>query len=160
VISVEGQAAFNGAQSGGKQVSLADLIVMGGCAAIEEAARRAGHAVKVPFAPGRTDASQEQTDVDAFAVLEPLADGFRNYVRSDVAAPAEELLVDRAQLMELTAPKMTLLIGAMRALNASVGQSKHGVFTSAPETLTNRFFVNLLDMNTVWIEAKTGNTNA
>jgi catalase-peroxidase len=141
---------FNGAQSGGKKVSLADLIVLGGCAAVEEAAKRAGHAVKIPFSPGRTDASQEQTDVDSFAVLEPTADGFRNYLRRGHQRPAEELLVDRAQLLTLTAPEMTVLVGGMRALNANFGQSKHGVFTHRPGTLTNDFFVNLVDMSTKW----------
>ena len=134
----------------GKKVSLADLIVLGGCAAVEEAAKKAGHKVVVPFAPGRMDASQEQTDVVSFAVLEPVADGFRNYQRKGLQVPAEELLVDRAQLLTLTAPEMTVLIGGMRALNANVGQSKHGVFTKRPETLTNDFFVNLLDMGTEW----------
>jgi catalase-peroxidase len=146
---------FNGAQSGGKKVSLADLIVLGGCAAVEEAAKRAGHEVKVPFAPGRTDASQEQTDVDSFAVLEPTADGFRNYQRKGRQRAAEELLVDRAQLLTLTAPEMTVLVGGMRALNANFGQSPYGVFTSRPETLTNDFFVNLLDMNTKWQASST-----
>ena len=146
---------FNGAQSGGKKVSLADLIVLGGCAAVEEAAQRAGHEVKVPFTPGRTDASQEQTDVDAFAVLEPTADGFRNYQRKGRQRAAEELLVDRAQLLTLTAPEMAVLVGGMRALNTNFGQSKHGVFTSRPETLTNDFFVNLLDMNTKWQKSAT-----
>jgi catalase-peroxidase len=146
---------FNGAQSGGKKVSLADLIVLGGCAAVEEAAQRAGHEVKVPFTPGRTDASQEQTDVDAFAVLEPTADGFRNYQRKGRQRAAEELLVDRAQLLTLTAPEMAVLVGGMRALNTNFGQSKHGVFTSRPETLTNDFFVNLLDMNTKWQASST-----
>ena len=144
------QKEFNASQSGGKKVSLADLIVLGGCAAVEEAAKKAGHDVKVPFSPGRTDASQEQTDVHSFAVLEPVADGFRNYLRNGQQRPAEELLVDRAQLLTLTAPEMTVLIGGMRALNANFGQSKHGVFTNRPETLTNDFFVNLLDMNTKW----------
>jgi catalase-peroxidase len=144
------QKDFNGAQSGGKKVSLADVIVLGGCAAVEEAAKKAGHDVKVPFSPGRMDASQEQTDVVSFAVLEPAADGFRNYQRKGLQVPAEELLVDRAQLMTLTAPEMTVLIGGMRALNANVGQSRHGVFTKRPETLTNDFFVNLLDMGTEW----------
>ena len=144
------QKDFNGAGSGGKKVSLADLIVLGGCAAVEEAAKKAGHTVKVPFAPGRMDASQEQTDVVSFAVLEPAADGFRNYQRKGLHIPAEELLVDRAQLLTLTAPEMTVLIGGMRALNANVGQSRHGVFTKRPETLTNDFFVNLLDMGTEW----------
>ena len=144
------QKDFNSSQSGGKKVSLADLIVLGGCAAVEEAAKKAGHDVKVPFSPGRTDASQEQTDVHSFAVLEPTADGFRNYLRNGQPEPAEELLVDRAQLLTLTAPEMTVLVGGMRALNANFGQSKHGVFTKRPETLTNDFFVNLLDMNTKW----------
>jgi len=124
--------------------------VLGGCAAVEEAAKRAGHNVKVPFAPGRTDASQKQTDVASFAVLEPAADGFRNYLRNGHSISAEERLVDRAQLLTLTAPEMTVLIGGLRALNANFGQSKHGVFTKKPETLTNDFFVNLLDMGTEW----------
>ena len=142
---------FNGAQSGGKKkVSLADLIVLGGCAAVEAAAKKAGHNVKVPFSPGRTDASQEQTDVHAFAVLEPTADGFRNYIRKGQEGSAAEMLVDRANLMTLTAPEMTVLIGGMRALGANFGQSKHGVFTKRRETLTNDFFVNLLDMKTKW----------
>jgi catalase-peroxidase len=141
---------FNGAQKGGKKVSLADLIVLGGCAAVEEAARKAGLEVTVPFAPGRTDASQEQTDVESFGVLEPAADGFRNYVRAGEKAPGEALLLDRAQLMTLTAPEMTVLIGGMRALNANFGESRHGVFTDTPGTLTNDFFVNLLDMRTEW----------
>jgi catalase-peroxidase len=144
------QKDFNGSQSGGKKISLADLIVLGGDVAIEEAAKKAGHDVKIPFSPGRTDASQEQTDVHAFAPLEPVADGFRNYLRSGQPLAAEELLVDRAQLLRLTAPEMTVLIGGLRALNANVGQSKHGVFTNRPETLTNDFFVNLLDMKTKW----------
>ena len=144
------QQDFNGTKPGGKKVSLADLIVLGGCAAVEAAAKKAGQNVKVPFAPGRMDASQEQTDVVSFAVLEPIADGFRNYQRKGLQVPAEELLVDRAQLLALTAPEMTVLIGGMRALNANVGQSKHGVFTKRPETLTNDFFVNLLDMGTEW----------
>jgi catalase-peroxidase len=144
------QKDFNSSQSGGKNVSLADLIVLGGCAAVEEATKKAGHDVKVPFSPGRMDASQEQTDVNSFAVLEPAADGFRNYLRRGHQRPAEELLVDRAQLLTLTAPEMTVLVGGMRALNANFGQSKHGVFTNRPETLTNDFFVNLLDMNTKW----------
>jgi catalase-peroxidase len=126
------------------------VIVLGGCAAVEEAAKKAGHNVKVNFSPGRTDASQEQTDVHSFAVMEPAADAFRNYVRSGERRPAEEMLLDRAQLLKLTAPEMTVLIGGMRALNANVGQSKHGVFTSRPGTLTNDFFVNLLDMKTKW----------
>ena len=133
----------------------ADLIVLGGCAAVEAAARKAGAEVKVPFAPGRTDASQEQTDVAAFAMLEPAADGFRNYVRKGLEASVAERLVDKAQLLTLTAPEMTVLIGGLRALNANVGQSKHGVFTQRPETLTNDFFVNLLDMNTQWQKSAT-----
>jgi catalase-peroxidase len=144
------QKEFNSAQSGGKKVSLADVIVLGGCAAVEEAAKKAGHDVKVPFAPGRTDASQEQTDVHSAGYLEPAADGFRNYVRGAPPLPVEELLVDRAQLLTLTAPEMTALVGGLRVLNANVGQSKHGVFTKRPETLTNDFFVNLLDMSTKW----------
>src|SRR5271157_3154216 len=146
---------FNGARSGGKKVSLADLIVLGGCAAVEEAAKKAGHDVKVPFSPGRTDASQEQTDVHSFAVLEPTADGFRNYLRNGDLRSAEERLVDRAQLLTLTAPEMTVLVGGLRALNANFGQSQHGVFTHRPETLTNDFFVNLLDMNTKWQPSST-----
>ena len=149
------QGAFNSAQSGGKKVSLADLIVLGGCAAVEAAARKGGHDVKVPFAPGRMDASQEQTDVHSFAVLEPVADGFRNYVRKGLEASAAELLLDKAQLLTLTAPEMTVLIGGLRALNANVGQSRHGVFTKLPETLTNDFFVNLLDMKTAWQKSAT-----
>jgi catalase-peroxidase len=144
------QKEFNSSQSGGKKVSLADLIVLGGCAAVEEAAKKAGHNVKVPFSPGRTDASQEWTDVESFAVLEPAADGFINYLRKGQQITAEELLMDRAQLLNLTAPEMTVLVGGMRALNTNFGQSKHGVFTKRPETLTNDFFVNLLDMNTKW----------
>ncbi|HET6449938.1 MAG TPA: catalase/peroxidase HPI, partial [Spirochaetia bacterium] len=144
------QTEFNGSQSGGKKVSLADLVVLGGCAAVEEAAKKAGHSVKVPFTPGRMDASAEQTDAASFAVLEPVADGFRNYQKKGLNVPAEELLVDKAQLLTLTAPEMTVLVGGMRALNANVGQSRHGVFTSRPETLTNDFFVNLLDMGTEW----------
>jgi len=149
------QAAFNSAHSGGKQVSLADLIVLGGCAAVEEAAKKAGCDVNVPFAPGRMDASQEQTDVESFAVLEPKADGFRNYIRKEYAGSAAELLVDRANLLTLTAPEMTVLIGGLRALNANFGQSKHGVFTKRPGTLTNDFFVNLLDMKTKWQKSTT-----
>ncbi|NIM49742.1 MAG: catalase-peroxidase, partial [Gemmatimonadales bacterium] len=133
----------------------ADMIVLGGCAAVEQAAKNAGHDVEVPFAPGRTDALQEQTDVDSFAVLEPTADGFRNYLRDGHSIPAEELLVDRAHLLTLTAPEMTVLVGGMRVLNANVGGSKHGVFTERPETLTNDFFVNLLDMNTKWQASST-----
>ena len=149
------QAAFNSAHSGGKQVSLADLIVLGGCAAVEEAAKKAGCDVNVPFAPGRMDASQEQTDVESFAVLEPKADGFRNYIRKEYAGSAAELLVDRANLLTLTAPEMTVLIGGLRALNANFGQSEHGVFTKRPGTLTNDFFVNLLDMKTKWEKSTT-----
>jgi catalase-peroxidase len=144
------QQDFNGAQSLGKKISLADLIVLGGCAAVEAAAKTAGHDVNVPFSPGRMDASQEQTDLDSFAVLEPMADGFRNYVRKGLEGSAAELLVDKAQLLRLTAPEMTVLIGGLRALNANVGQSRHGVFTQRPGTLTNDFFVNLLDMRTKW----------
>ncbi len=144
------QKEFNIAQKNGKMVSLADLIVMGGCAAIEKAAKNAGHEVKVPFAPGRTDASQEKTDAESFAVLEPKADGFRNYKNPKYAARAEEMLVDKAQLLTLTAPEMTVLVGGMRVLNANFDQSQHGVFTKRPETLTNDFFVNLLDFNTQW----------
>src|SRR5579864_8104599 len=144
------QKDFNSQQSGKKKVSLADLIVLGGCAAVEDAAKKAGHDVKVPFSPGRTDASQQWTDVESFAVLEPAADRFINYLRNGQQRPAEELLVDRAQLLTLTAPEMTVLVGGMRALNANFGQSKHGVFTKRPETLTNDFFVNLLDMGTKW----------
>ena len=144
------KAQFNSAQSGGKKVSLADLIVLGGCAGVEQAAKNAGHEVTVPFTPGRMDASQEQTDVESFAVLEPVADGFRNYLKTKFTVSAEELLVDRAQLLTLTAPEMTVLIGGMRVLNANFGQSQHGVFTKRPETLTNDFFVNLLDMGTTW----------
>jgi catalase-peroxidase len=144
------QKTFNDAQSGDKQVSLADLIVLGGCAGVEQAAKHAGYEVIVPFTPGRTDASQAQTDVDSFAVLEPVADGFRNYLKAKYAVRPEDLLVDRAQLLTLTAPEMTALVGGMRVLNANFGQSQHGVFTEHPETLTNDFFVNLLDMSTVW----------
>ncbi len=144
------QKDFNSAASGGKKVSLADVIVLGGCAGVEQAAKNAGHDVTVPFTPGRTDASQEQTDVEAFAVLEPAADGFRNYLRTKFTVSAEELLVDRAQLLTLTAPEMTVLVGGMRVLNANFGQSQHGVFTQRPETLTNDFFANLLDMGTEW----------
>ncbi|RJP18144.1 MAG: catalase/peroxidase HPI [Candidatus Abyssobacteria bacterium SURF_5] len=144
------QKKFNSEQAGEKKISLADLIILGGCAAVEQAAKNAGYDVTVPFTPGRTDASQEQTDVEAFAVLEPVADGFRNYLKAKYAVSAEELLVDRAQLLTLTAPEMTVLIGGMRVLNANFGQSRHGVFTKRPETLTNDFFVNLLDMSTMW----------
>jgi catalase-peroxidase len=144
------QKAFNDSQSGGKKVSLADLIVLGGAAAIEKAAQDAGHNVTVPFTPGRTDATQEQTDVKSFAALEPAADGFRNYLRNKYAITAEELLVDKAQLLTLTAPEMTVLVGGMRVLNANFGGSPHGIFTKRPGTLTNDFFVNLLDMGTEW----------
>jgi catalase-peroxidase len=143
------QQEFNGSQSGAKRVSLADLIVLGGCAAVEQAAKDAGHAVTVPFAPGRTDASQDQTDADSFAVLEPKADGFRNYLQAGQTSPAEQL-VERANLLTLTAPEMTVLVGGLRALNSNFGQSEHGVFTDRPGTLTNDFFVNLLDMGTEW----------
>jgi len=149
------QKEFNGAQSGGKKVSLADLIVLAGCAAVEEAARKAGHDVTVPFAPGRTDASQQQTDVASFAALEPIADGFRNYIRKGHEEFAAELLVDKANLLTLTAPEMTALIGGLRALDANVGQSQLGVFTKRPGTLTNDFFVNLLDMKTKWQKSAT-----
>ena len=144
------QKAFNGAASGGKKVSLADLIVLGGSAAVEQAAKKAGHDVTVPFAPGRTDASQEQTDVESFAYLEPVADGFRNYLKAKYAVSAEELLIDKAQLLTLTGPEMTVLVGGLRVLGANHGKSQHGVFTKRPETLTNDFFVNLLDMSTEW----------
>jgi catalase-peroxidase len=144
------QQDFNSSQSNGTKVSLADLIVLGGCAAVERAAQNAGHEITVPFAPGRTDASQEQTDVDSFAALEPSADGFRNYLGADAELPAEQLLLDRANLLTLTAPQMTVLVGGMRALNANHGESPHGVFTERPEALTNDFFVELLDMGTEW----------
>ena len=144
------QKEFNSAQSGAKMVSLADLIVLGGCAGVKQAAKNAGNDVTVPFSPGRTDASQDQTDADSFAVLESVADGFRNYQKTKYAVSAEELLVDQAQLLTLTAPEMTVLVGGMRVLNANFGQSQHGVFTKRPETLTNDFFVNLLDMSTTW----------
>jgi catalase-peroxidase len=144
------QADFNGSQSDGKAVSLADLIVLSGCAAVEQAAKNAGHGVRVPFAPGRTDASPEQTDVDSFDVLEPIADGFRNHIAEGIKRPAEDLLLDRAQKLTLTAPEMTVLVGGMRVLNANVGRSGLGVLTQRPETLTNDFFVNLLDMDTEW----------
>jgi catalase-peroxidase len=144
------QNEFNSVQSGGKRISLADMIVLGGCAGVEQAAKNAGHDVTVPFIPGRTDASQEQTDMESFAVLEPKADGFRNYLKTKYSVSAEELLVDRAQLLTLTAPEMTVLVGGMRVLNTNFGQSQHGVFTKRPETLTNDFFVNLLDMSTTW----------
>ena len=144
------QNTFNDAQSGDKKVSLADLIVLGGCVGVEQAAKNAGYNITVPFTPGRTDASQEQTDVESFAVLEPFADGFRNYLKTKYAVSAEELLVDRAQLLTLTAPEMTVLVGGMRVLNTNFGKSQHGVFTKQPEALTNDFFVNLLDMSTIW----------
>jgi catalase-peroxidase len=144
------QREFNNAQSNSKKVSLADLIVLGGCLAIEQAAKNAGHNVAVPFTPGRVDALQEQTEVESFAVLEPSADGFRNYMKSNYPVPAEEMLINKAQLLTLTAPEMTILIGGMRVLNTNVDQSKHGVFTDHPETLTNDFFINLLDLNTKW----------
>ncbi len=151
LAALEGiQTEFNSSQSGTKKVSLADLIVLGGAAAIEQAARNAGHTLVVPFTPGRTDATQEQTEIYSFAVMEPKADGFRNYLKGKSSAPAEEMLVDRAQLLTLTAPEMTVLLGGLRVLNANYGQSKHGVFTQRPETLTNDFFVNLLDMGTEW----------
>lgn len=151
LATLEGiQKAFNAAQTGKKRVSLADLIVLGGCAAVEAAAKKAGHDVEVPFTPGRTDATQEQTDVESFAVLEPTADGFRNYMKSRYSLSAEELLVDKAQLLTLTAPEMTALVGGMRVLNANHDHAQHGVFTKRPETLTNDFFVNLLDMGTEW----------
>jgi catalase-peroxidase len=144
------QKAFNKAQSGGKKVSLADLIVLGGCVGVEQAAKKAGYKVTVPFTPGRMDASQEQTDVASFAVLEPKADGFRNYLKTKYAVSAEEMLVDRSQLLTLTAPEMTVLVGGLRVLDANFEKSPHGVFTQRPETLTNDFFVNLLDMGTEW----------
>ena len=145
------QKAFNDAQAGGKkQVSLADLIVLGGCAAVEQAAKHAGYDVQVPFTPGRTDASQEQTDVESFAVLEPTSDGFRNYLAQGHQVPAEVLLVERAQMLTLTAPEMTVLVGGLRVLGANTGQSDLGVFTTRPGTLTTDFFVNLLDMGTEW----------
>jgi catalase-peroxidase len=144
------QKEFNSTLSGGKKVSLADLIVLAGCAGVEKASKDAGIVITVPFTPGRMDASQEQTDVDSFAVLEPVADGFRNYVKKGYSRCAEEFLVDKAQLLNLTAPEMTVLMGGMRVLNTSFDNSKHGVFTKRPEVLTNDFFVNLLDMSTVW----------
>ncbi|HET6581128.1 MAG TPA: peroxidase family protein, partial [Methanoregula sp.] len=144
------QREFNGAASGGKRVSLADLIVLGGCAGVEHAARKGGHDVTVPFSPGRMDALQEQTDVVSFAVLEPIADGFRNYLKGQYTMPAEALLVDKAHLLTLTAPEMTVLVGGMRVLDTNVGHTRHGVFTRRPGMLTNDFFVNLLDMGTEW----------
>src|SRR5439155_30456 len=142
------QTKFNSSQTGGKKVSLADLIVLGGCAAVEQAAKNAGHHITVPFAPGRTDASQEQTDVESFGAIEPTFDGFRNYIRAGEELSPESLLVERAFMLNLTAPEMTVLVGGMRALDANTGQSRHGVFTKRPGTLTNDFFVNLLDMST------------
>jgi catalase-peroxidase len=144
------QSEFNSAQSGDKKVSLADLIVLAGCAGIEQAAKNAGHKITVPFTPGRMDASQEQTDVESFAVLEPYADGFRNYLKGKYSVPAEALLIDKAQLLTLTAPEMTVLIGGLRVLGANAGSEKHGVFTKRPAELTNDFFVNLLDMGAEW----------
>jgi catalase-peroxidase len=144
------QKEFNSAQSGGKKVSLADLVVLAGCAGVEKAAKNAGRNVTVPFSPGRADASQKQTDAASFSVLEPKADGFRNYLKARYSVSAEELLIDRAQLLTLTAPEMTVLLGGMRVLNANFGQTGHGVFTRRPEALTNDFFVNLLDMGTTW----------
>ncbi len=147
------QSEFNGAQSGGKRISLADLIVLAGCAGVEQAAKNAGRSVTVPFTPGRMDASQEQTDVESFGFLEPIADGFRNYLKGQYKVPAEKLLIDKAQLLTLTAPEMTVLLGGLRVLNVNVGQSKHGVFTQQPEALTNDFFKNLLDMGVEWKES-------
>ncbi|MEZ5900562.1 MAG: peroxidase family protein, partial [Hyphomicrobiaceae bacterium] len=144
------QKSFNASASGGKKVSLADLIVLGGCAAVEQAAKDGGHAIEVPFTPGRTDASQEQTDAESFEPLEPEADGFRNYARAKYSVPAEQMLVDKAQLLTLTAPEMTALVGGLRVLGANHGQSKNGVFTKTPGKLTNDFFVNVLDMGTQW----------
>jgi len=144
------RSEFNKSAAGGEKVSLADPIVLAGCAGVEQAAKKAGHDVKVPFTPGRTDASPEQTDAASFAVLEPIADGFRNYLKGRYSVPAEALLVDKAQLLTLTPPEMTVLVGGMRVLNANFGKSPHGVFTKRPETLTNDFFVNLLDMGTEW----------
>ena len=151
LTTLEGiQNEFNDTQSGGKKVSLADLIVLAGCAGVEQAAMNAGHEVTVPFTPGRMDASEEQTDADSFDVLEPVADGFRNYLKTKYSVSSEELLVDRAQLLTLSAPEMTVLLGGMRVLNTNVGQTQHGVFTERPESLTNDFFVNLLDMGITW----------
>jgi len=144
------RSEFNAAATGGKKVSIADLIVLAGCAGVEQAAKKAGVAVKVPFKPGRMDARQDQTDVESFAVLEPIADGFRNYMGGKHAVSAEALLIDKAQLLTLTAPEMTVLVGGMRMLGTNVGGAKHGVFTAKPETLSNDFFVNLLDMGTEW----------
>ena len=147
------QSVFNESAQGGKRVSLAGLIVLAGCAGVERAAKTAGITAKVPFTPGRMDATQAQTDVESFAVFEPIADGFRNYLKSGINVAAEKLLIDKAQLLTLTAPEMTVLVGGMRVLNTNVGQSRHGVFTTRPETLTNDFFVNLLDMGTEWHSA-------
>jgi catalase-peroxidase len=144
------RSEFNRAASGGKEISLADLIVLAGCVGVEKAAKQAGHDVEVPFTPGRMDASQAQTDVESFAALEPVADGFRNYVKGKAPRPVEELLVDKAQLLRLTAPEMTVLVGGMRVLGANAGQSCHGLFTKRPGVLTNDFFVNLLDMRAAW----------
>jgi catalase-peroxidase len=144
------QAEFNGKQSGGKEVSLADLIVLAGCAGVEQAVKNAGLSVTVPFTPGRMDASQEQTDADSFAVLEPIADGFRNYLKPKCSVPSEKLLIDKAQLLTLTAPELVVLVGGLRVLNTNVGQARHGVFTKRPGALTNDFFLNLLDMGTEW----------
>jgi catalase-peroxidase len=144
------QKEFNSTQSTGKKISLADLIVLAGCAGVEKAAKDAGYVVTVPFTPGRMDASQEHTDVDSFAVLEPAADGFRNYLKTKYSISTEELLVDKAQLLTLTAPEMTVLVGGMRVLNTNFDNSEHGVFTKRPEVLTNDFFVNLMDMSNVW----------
>jgi catalase-peroxidase len=144
------QKEFNASQSGGKKVSLADLIVLGGCAAVEAAAKRAGHNVTVPFMPGRADASQEQTDVESIGYLEPVAEGFRNYLKAKFSVSPEELMIDKAQLLTLTVPEMTVLVGGLRVLGANHGNSAHGVFTKRAETLTNDFFVNLLDMGTEW----------
>jgi catalase-peroxidase len=154
------QQSFNGSQSGGKRVSLADLIVLGGCAAVEQAAAAAGHDVTVPFTPGRTDASQDQTDADSFAPLELRADGFRNYIAAGNSLPPDALLVERANMLTLTAPEMAVLLAGMRALNANSKRSGHGVLTDRPETLTNDFFVNLLDMATVWQAAGSSGNGA
>ena len=157
LATLEGlRSAFNGAQSGGKRISLADLIVLAGCAGVEQAAKNGGYAVPVPFTPGRMDASQEQTDVESFAVLEPIADGFRNYLEGTVSVSAEAMLVDKARLLTLTAPEMTVLVGGLRVLNVNHGQARHGVFTRRPETLTNDFFVHLLDMATQWVPGAKG----
>ena len=151
------QNEFNSAQTGGKKISLADLIVLAGCAGVEQAAKNAGHTITVPFTPGRMDTSQEQTDVESFGYLEPAADGFRNYLKTRYSVPAEALLIDKAQLLTLTAPEMTVLIGGLRVLNTNVGQTRHGVFTQRPEALTNDFFKNLLDMSVEWKPASQDN---